>query len=141
MPLLLMLIICCSAEAVNVYNLYKAWVKKGGIVDFIPKWKDTKKPFYWFLGWNIAKCVTDVIIIVIFILAIPMNKSELFVFMVPIWFAAYFFQMIFYVICEAIVIKRIGRKNAQPIKETNTTNDVIENAEDNSTGDEQNDNI
>lgn len=125
MPLLLMLALVFMYEIMTVYGFHKRWIKRGETVEFIPEWEGTKKPFYWFLGWSIAKCVTDVIIIIIFILVIPMNKSGLFMLMPFIWCAAFFFEMIFYVICETIVIKHIRRKNAQSKSQMNDNQNVV----------------
>ncbi len=141
MPLLAILALFCVYEVMTVYRFYKQWIKEGKTVEFIPEWNGTKKLFHWFLGWSIAKIVTDVIVIIAFVLMIPVNRMGLLIFMPLIWCVAFFFQMIFYVICETIVIKNIRRKNISPITETNTPNDLVENVEDNATGDEQNDNI
>ena len=46
--------------------------------------------------------------------------------------------MIFYVICETIVIKVIRRNNTPPKSETDAINDVIVNVEENLTEEEQN---
>lgn len=125
MPLLLALALVCMAETLIVYGFYKQWIKEGKTVEFIPEWKDTKKPFHWFLGWSISKCVTDVIIIIVFVVMVPFDKSTWFILIPFIWIIASFFEMIFYVICEAIVIKRIRRKNAQSSLQMNGTQNVV----------------
>ncbi|MDE5593262.1 MAG: hypothetical protein K2I75_04950 [Clostridiales bacterium] len=125
MPLMLMLALICMAEIVTVYGFYKQWIKEGKTVEFIPEWKDTKKPFYWFLGWSIAKSVTDVIVIIVFVLMVPIDRPAWFILMPFAWFVAFFFEMIFYVICETIVIKRIRRKNVQSKSQMKDTQDVV----------------
>ncbi|MDE6200643.1 MAG: hypothetical protein K2M47_02015 [Clostridiales bacterium] len=39
---------------------YKTFLKSESLLAVFPTWKDTKKPFYWFLVWSIIKC-TDVV--------------------------------------------------------------------------------
>lgn len=91
-PLLIMLALVCMCEIVTVYGFHKRWIKEGETVQFIPEWKGTKKPFYWFLGWSIAKCVTDVIVIIAFVLVVPVDEVMWLILMPLIWCAAFFFS-------------------------------------------------
>lgn len=40
----------------TVQCLYKTFLKSESLLAVFPSWKDTKKPFYWFLVWSIIFC-------------------------------------------------------------------------------------
>lgn len=40
----------------TVQCLYKTFLKSESLLAVFPTWKDTKKPFYWFLFWSIIFC-------------------------------------------------------------------------------------
>lgn len=138
MSLLIMLVLFFVYDIATVYEFYKRWIKNGETVKFIPEWKGTKKPFHWCLGWSIAKSVTDVIVFIVFVFMVPIDKPTWFILMPFMWCVTFFFQMIFYVICETIIVKRIRRKNIQPITEANAINDVIKNVDNNPIEDKDN---
>lgn len=118
-----------------IHSLYKGWIRKGKTIEFFPSWKGSKKPFHWFLGWSVAKCIADGIIFLVYILAIVVYTGKAgFIALIPgVWLVSCFFEMIFYAISETIAVSIVRRKNPQPNSEAINTDviadNVIENEE------------
>ena len=125
MPVLLMLALCVLYNIIFIYNLHKGWIRKGKTVEFFPAWNGTKKPFYWFLGWSIAKCAVDMIIFLVYFFVVKsIGRIGLMMLMPGVWIVGCFFEMIFYAISETIAVSIVRRKNPQPNEGASNT-DVI----------------
>ena len=136
MSLFIALSLCGVMDAIIIYQNHKKWLIKGKTVEFFPAWKGTKKPFDWFCGWSIAKCVTDWIMIFAYVLTVitSIGKAAFLALIPVVWTICSFFEMIIYAISETIAVSIVRRKNPQPDSEESDTDavakEVTENADD-----------
>ncbi|MDE7164282.1 MAG: hypothetical protein K2O04_02515 [Clostridiales bacterium] len=125
MGLLTMLILCGAMEAIIIYQNHKKWIREGKTVEFFPAWKGTNKPFHWFLGWSIAKCISDLFVIFLYAFIIVNIYGVVLLALIPIvWMLFALFQMVIYAISETLAVSIVRRKNPQPNEEASNT-DVI----------------
>ncbi len=57
---ILLLFLVGMLDVGTVQCLYKTFLKSESLFAVFPTWKDTKKPFYWFLVWSIIFCTNVV---------------------------------------------------------------------------------
>ena len=50
-------------DAIIVWDLYFVWIKRRRIEIEIVKWRGTKKPLFWFLGWSVGILINIVFFI------------------------------------------------------------------------------
>ena len=57
-------LVCLAViDLMIVGDLYVVWIKKRRIEKEIIKWRGTKKPLYWFIGWSLGVAINLVLFI------------------------------------------------------------------------------
>ncbi len=111
MSFIIIFVFISFLDIVQIFEFHKKWITQEQIVKSFPSWQGTKKPFNWFLGWMIAKCICDVALTFLFVF-ILVDKIGLVVMVFAIlnYLVILFFQMIVYVVIESIVIAKLQNK-------------------------------
>lgn len=56
-----LLILTCLENVTFIRLMGKVFLKSESLIAVFPTWKDTKKPFYWFVFWSVSKCTNIVV--------------------------------------------------------------------------------
>ena len=98
-----LLFLLCLQDVGYVQAMHKLFIKSESLIAVFPTWKDTKKPFSWFVFWSVIKCANIIVLTALwFMFANKLGSS-----IVTIAISAQFLDMpisvIIYFIFECII--------------------------------------
>lgn len=111
MSFIILFVLFSFFDVMQIFDFHKKWIIQEQIVKTFPSWQGTKKPFNWFVGWMIAKCICDVALTFLFVFTlVDRIGMVVMVFAILNYLVILFFQMIVYVVIERIVIAKQQNK-------------------------------
>ncbi len=129
MPLIIELVLICVIDILFIMFNLKKWLAQERIIKTFPSWKNTKKPFYWFVIWSVVKFVIDLAVILAFIfIFVDKYGLVMIAFGIGVWIVLTICQMGLYLLIENVIVTVFRKKNNKVINNTNSviTNESID---------------
>lgn len=98
-----LLILTCLENVAFIQLMGKVFLKSESLIAVFPTWKETKKPFYWFVFWSVIKCTNIVVFTTLWFMYANILGSRIAAIAIFAFFLDIPISIIIYFIFECII--------------------------------------